>query len=68
MIFDSCFSLGSNKKLNLSYDIDLQNLLIQKTEEILQTNLQQYQNVNYLINSCLKNFFTINLEFNNIEF
>ncbi len=40
------FSLGSNKKLNQSYEIDLQNLIIQKTEEILQINLQQFPKVN----------------------
>ena len=27
------------------YEMDLQNLLIQKTEEILQTNLQEFQKV-----------------------
>ncbi len=41
------FSLGSNKKLNQSYENDLQNLIIQKTEEILQINLQQFSKVNY---------------------
>ena len=32
-------------KPNQVYENDLQNLLIQKTEEVLHTNLQQFQKV-----------------------
>jgi hypothetical protein len=48
------------------YEIDLQNLLIQKTEEILQTNLQEFQKVN----SFVKSYFDLfdYLDFNNIKF
>jgi hypothetical protein len=37
---------GSNVKTNTTHERDLQNLLIQKTEQILQTNLQQFHKVN----------------------
>jgi hypothetical protein len=38
---------GSNIKTNTTHERDLQNLLIQQTEEILQTNLQQFHKVIY---------------------
>ncbi len=37
---------GSNVKTNTTHERDLQNLLIQKTEQVLQTNLQQFHKVN----------------------
>ena len=37
---------GSNVKTNTTHERDLQNILIQRTEQILQTNLQQFQQVN----------------------
>ena len=40
-------STGSNIKTNTTHERDLQNLLIQQTEEILQTNLQQFHKVIY---------------------
>ena len=36
---------GSNVKSNGTHERDLQNLLIQQTEEVLQTNLQQFHRV-----------------------
>jgi len=37
---------GSNVKTNTTHERDLQNILIQQTEGILQTNLQQFRKVN----------------------
>ena len=37
--------LGSNQNGRIPVEIDLQNLLIEKTEEILQIDLQQFQKV-----------------------
>ena len=48
-------STGSNIKTNTTHERDLQNLLIQQTEEILQTNLQQFHKVN-LFKKKMKNF------------
>jgi len=38
---------GSNIKTNTTHERDLQNLIIQQTEEILHTNLQQFHKVIY---------------------
>ncbi len=37
---------GSNTKTNTTHERDLQDLLIQQTEEVLHTNLQQFRQVN----------------------
>ena len=47
--FYEFISIGLNKQLSLSYETDLQNLILQKTEEILHINLQQFRKVNYRI-------------------
>jgi hypothetical protein len=39
---------GSNVKTNTTHERDLQNLLIHQTEEVLQTNLQQFHQVKFL--------------------
>ena len=36
---------GSNTKTNTTHERDLQNLLIQQTEQVLRTNLQQFHRV-----------------------
>ena len=36
---------GSNVKTNTTHERDLQNILVQQTERVLQTNLQQFQKV-----------------------
>jgi hypothetical protein len=38
---------GSNVKTNTTHEQDLQNLLVQRTEEVLQTNFQQFRLVSY---------------------
>jgi len=38
---------GSNVKTNTTHEQDLQNLLVQQTEEVLQTNFQQFRLVSY---------------------
>ena len=42
---------GSNVKSNGTHERDLQNLLIQQTEEVLQTNLQQFHRVSIVSTS-----------------
>ncbi|CAF0831202.1 unnamed protein product [Rotaria sordida] len=48
----------SNIKLTIAYENDLKNLLIHKTEEVLQTNLQQFK----------KSLITENSSINSIDF
>ena len=62
-------STGSNIKTNTTHERDLQNLLIQQTEEVLRTNLQQFRIVIYYPLNYFSRFtFVCWIDFNCTQF